>query len=940
MKAGDLMFKKVLFVAAVLSILAFSGPAAAAVGGGKSACLSDQYGKRPLSFLKNQGQMNSRVKFYESSGGHETFFTEDGVVLTIPSAAQGPPQEAAALPDEGLQQPPVTVYSVELSPLGMQRSVHLAAEDMQTGKAHYFIGDDPEKWRTDIPTYRSVVYRDAYPGIDLKFYGNNQHLEYDIMVQPGGDLSQVKLRYSGVQRLEITESGDLSIQAAEGLTLIQKQPVAYQVIDGKRVELAGKLVIDRRAADAVEASPSPSRGEGSPENMRSNPSATNGSDHVFGFEVASYDKRYPLVVDPILIYSSYLGGAGGDYGYAIAVDASGSAYLTGFTLSQDFPTEAPFHGPYKNTNAKVFITKLNPAGDALVYSTYLGGSGNDYGYGIAVDATGSAYVAGYTNSTNFPRREAYQTARAGDYDAFVTKLGPSGNVLVYSTYLGGTAKDGASGIAVDGSGSAYIAGTTASLNFPLAKAFQLVFGGGASDAFVAKLDQTGKALIYSTYLGGQEVDGAYAIAVDSSSNAYVTGKTRSKNFLLENPYQSQILGLEDAFVLKLNQSGDAPVALVYATYLGGTGLDEGRGITVDASGSAYVTGATRSADFPVMNPISGEENNSGFYDVFVTRFTPSGNNTEFSTYLGGGGLDYGMGIAVDADANVYLSGHTNSSNFPLMSAFQTVHTGVWDGFVAKLNSANSTLIYSSYLGGSKDDYASAIAIDSANYAYVTGWTHSDDFPITPAARQPQKAGGWEAFVTKINNTNFIPPVAKFGATPRRGLAPLTVKFSNSSTGDITSRLWDFGDGQTSTVKRPVHVYTNPGFYNVSLTVSGPGGTSTKVHGNNYITADPPAIIKVTSPNGGEIWPTDSTQTITWSYGGNVGSTVRIELLMDGSAVSTISAGSLIGKEGAGSYTWKIPSSRVAKETYRITITTDKDITDMSDGDFSIIKLSE
>jgi PKD repeat protein len=920
-----------LIAAIAIHMPTFSKPARASVSEGKTSFLSERYGKIPLFFVKNEGQMDSRVRFYERSRGCETFFTDDSIVFAVTRATEGPFEGPSSGLEEGPPRQPGNSHLIRLTPLGMQRNVHLSAEDAQAGKTNYFIGDDPDRWRTDIPTYRSLVYRDAYPGVDFKFYGNNQQLEYDIMVQPGADLSRVRLQYSGIDRLEITDTGDLIIHVTAGLTLTQRKPVAYQVIEGKRVELTGTFRIGNEALGSTPLEASDGVREGSPEAVQSHPSTTNDQGHVFGFEVASYDRRYPLVIDPILIYSSYLGGIGSDYGYALAVDASGQVTLTGHTLSHDFPTQEPFHGPYGGTYAKVFVTKLNAAGDALVYSTYLGGNGRDYGYGIALDEAGNTYIAGYTDSTNFPKKNAYQKARAGGWDAFVTKLGPDGKTLVYSTYLGGTKDEGATAIAVDSRGQAYITGRTASRKLPLVSPFQPQFGGGESDAFVAKFNAAGKGLIYSTYLGGNDRDGGSAIAVDSSGNAYVTGTTRSSNFLLENPFQNTRMGSQDAFLLKLNPAGDA---LVYSTYLGGADQEEGRGVAVDSSGSAYVTGATRSADFPVKNPGPGREHNAGSFDGFITKFSPGGNAISYSTYLGGAGADYGSAIAVDTAFNAYVSGHTASRDFPLEQAFDTEHGSLWDGFVAKLNASGNELIYSSYLGGSNDDYGRAIAVDAAGYAYVTGWTHSDDFPVTPNALQPVKAGAWDAFITKINNTNFNPPVAAFSAKPKRGQAPLTVKFKDSSTGNITAWQWDFGDNQTSSDRNPTHIYVNSGTYTVALTTSGPGGNNTRIR-PTYIIADAQPGISAVAPNGGEIWPLDSTQTIRWSYTGNPGSFVRIELLMNGLPVSTIKAAIAIGKDGTGSCSWTIPSSRVPGDKYKISLTTNEGSTDLSDGNFTI-----
>ncbi len=921
-----------LLLAAVFTFMpAFTKPSKASGGEKKTTALSERYGKIPLFFVKNEGQMDSKVRFHESSGGRETFFTDDGVVFALMRPDEGWAHGPSALSGEGPGLPSGSSHLVRLTPLGMKHPAHLCAEEAQPGKANFFIGDDPTQWRTDIPTYRSLVYKDAYPGVDFKFYGNNQHLEYDIVVEPGADLSQVRLQYSGIDGLEITDEGNLAIHVAPGLTITQRSPVVYQVIDGARVERTGVFSITPEACGSKSSGFPCAADTGALEGLPAQASTTIAKDHVFGFKVAFYDQRYPLVIDPILIYSSYFGGTGADYGYALAVDSSGQVTLTGHTLSHDFPAKEPFHGPYTGTKAKVFVTKLNAAGDALVYSTYLGGNGYDFGYGVALDSSGNACITGYTDSTNFPRKNAFQKTRGGGWDAFVTKLGPGGNTLVYSTYLGGSEDEGGSAIAVDSGGNAYVTGRTASRNFPLASPFQSAFAGGESDAFVAKLNDTGKALVYSTYLGGNDRDGGSGIAVDASGQAYVAGTTRSADFLLENPFQNARLGSQDAFLLKLSPTGDA---LVYSTYLGGSDQEEGKGIAVDASGNAYLTGNTRSADFPVKNPVPGLEHAAGYYDAFVTKFSPGGNTLLYSTYLGGTGLDYGVGIAVDAFSNAYVTGHTASSDFPLEKAFVNEHRSFWDGFVVKLTAAGNQLIYSSYLGGSKDDYARGIAVDSDDYAYVTGWTHSDDFLVTSNALQPIKAGAWDAFITKINNTNFIPPVAGFSAKPQRGRAPLTVRFTDSSSGDITSRQWDFGDNQTSSKRNPTHTYLNPGIYTVSLNVSGPGGSSAKIR-PAYITADAQPSVRVTTPNGGEIWPPGSTQTIQWTYTGNPGTLVRIELIRNGVPISTIKPANPIGEDGTGSCSWKIPSAREPGDNYRISLTSNEGSNDLSDGNFTI-----
>jgi hypothetical protein len=379
-----------------------------------------------------------------------------------------------------------------------------------------------------------------------------------------------------------------------------------------------------------------------------------------------------------LIYSTYLGGRGGDDGYGIAVDANGNAYVAGYTGSANFPTMNPFQASLGGTE-DAFVTKLNAAGNALVYSTYLGGSDQDAGLGIAVDAAGNAYVTGFTNSTDFPTKNPFQPSLGGNYDAFVTKLNTAGNAVVYSTYLGGSGVDGGEGIAADANGNAYITGSTTSTDFPTKNPFQ-ASSGGSTDAFVTKLDGLGNAAFYSTYLGGSGIDGGQGIAADAAGNAYVTGWTRSTNFPTKNAFQATFSsGEDDAFVTKLDSVGKTAL---YSTYLGGSGDDLGYGIAVDAAGNAYVTGETSSTDFPTKAAF--QANLGGYYNAFMTKLNTGGNALVYSTYLGGSGIDIGYGIAVDA-SSVYVVGQTSSSDFPTKNAFQaTFSGGEDDAFVAKI----------------------------------------------------------------------------------------------------------------------------------------------------------------------------------------------------------------------------------------------------------------
>ncbi|MDL1936406.1 hypothetical protein FBQ80_12645 [Candidatus Brocadia sp. AMX2] len=492
--------------------------------------IQERYGKLPLHFTQNNGQMDTRVRFYEKGSGHATFFTERGMYLSL-----------------------VNAEVVRLIPLGARNNPEITAEELLEGKVNYLIGNDPGKWKTKIRTHKAIVYKDIYKGIDMKFYGNNRQFEYDIIVNPGANPSRIQLSYKGIEDVKITEEGNMEIGLKEG-KLIQKKPYVYQEIQGKKVEVDGRFVIRGHRSFSGKVS----------DNM----DARNGQGqcHIYGFQVASYDKRYPLIIDPILIYSTYLGGSRPDYAYGIAVDSAGNAYVTGRTWSPDFPVVNAIDKS-RNKSEDVFITKLNAEGTGIVYSTYLGGNDRDYGYGIAVDSAGNAYVAGRTISSDFPVVHAIDDSGNGEYDAFVTKLNAEGTSIVYSTYLGGSDRDHVYGIAVD-----------------------------------------------STYLGGSSSDYANGIAVDSGGNAYITGWTWSPDFPVAHAIDDSGNGKYDAFVTKLNAEG---TSIVYSTYLGGSSSDYANGIAVDSGGNAYITGWTWSLDFPVEHAI--DDSGNGVADTFITK---------------------------------------------------------------------------------------------------------------------------------------------------------------------------------------------------------------------------------------------------------------------------------------------------------------------------------
>ena len=684
-----------------------------------TARIAEAYGRLPLAFERNAGQSDPRVQFLARGHGYTLFLNRGGeAVLALRADASAPAQPS--------KESSGAILTLRLS--GANQRADASGASGLPGKVNYFRGADRAAWRTDIATFSRVEYRDVYPGIDVVYYGQQRELEYDFVVHPGADPRAIVLEFDGADRLQVTESGDL-VATLGTRTVVQRTPVMYQEVDGVRRSVRGRYMLTgpMRAA----------------------------------FEVDAYDRARALVIDPVLVYSTYLGGASDDYGFGIAVDSAGSAYVNGVTFSSDFPTTPGSFSTTFGGSADAFVTKLAPNGAALVYSTYLGGSNYDRGSGIAVDSAGSAYVTGWSNSSDFPTTSgAFDTTYNGGFDAFVTKLDSAGSALIYSTYLGGSLGsqgEFSHGIAVDSTGSAYVTGMTDSSNFPSTPgAFDTTFGGGPWDAFVTKLQASGAALAYSTYLGGSGGDQALGIAVDSAGGAYVTGLNSSGAFpttsgAFDTSYGG---GTSDAFVTKLPASG---AALAYSTYLGGSAEDYGTGIALDSGNNAHVTGNTASSSFPTT-PGAFDTTFGGESDAFVTKLLASGAALGYSTYLGGTTTDYGNGIAVDSLGSAHVAGYTESSNFPTTpGALDPTFGGGSDAFVTSLEASGAALIHSTYAGGTRTDYGNAIAVDSAGSAYVTGVTVFSDFPTTPGAFDTTFGGVSDAFVAKVGESGPTEP---------------------------------------------------------------------------------------------------------------------------------------------------------------------------------------
>jgi hypothetical protein len=732
----------------------------------------------PLAFVPNLGQTNPTVHFQARGLGGALFFAPDGVMFALPtnmrdqgSGVRGQTTDGRRTTDDGQRTTDngrrttvhgqlttdnrprttdhrqLTTDHITLRFEGANAEAVIEAGAARPGKTHVFNGNDPAAWRTNLPSYADITYRQLYDGIDLQYTGADGLLKETYYVAPHADPSRIRWSYTGAEDVRVDpKSNDLLInlptQGDKGTrrqgdeerrrpgdggaytirphaTLSEQAPVAWQDIQGRRipVEVHYKL-LDSHSSKIQ-----------NPKSKIQNP--------LVGFALGAYDPSHPLIIDPTIAYSSFLGGAGGDGSNDIAIDAAGNIYLTGWTASSAFPGT---QGSPHNTDA--FVTKLSPDGRTILYSAYLGGSGYESGTGIAVDATGNVYITGITFSSNFPVTGAYQDKKKGGSDVFVTKLGPNGRTLIYSTYLGGNNEDEAADIALNTFGNAFVTGSTFSSNFPTNKPLQKNPTGDA-DAFVTKVSQDGRNLAYSTYLGGGGSDVPNSIAIDPVGNAYITGGTTSPDFPLKNALKPEFTAAEnEAFVSKINDRGEA---LVYSTFLGGSDGQSGFAIAVDGAGSAYVTGSTSSADFPVVNALQPALNiDCGAptcVDAFVTRLSVDGATLAYSSYLGGKQTDVGKGIALDSAGHFYITGYTQSLDFPVANPVQPGKGGsdttcgsdsrltpCADAFVTKFAPTGTALVYSTYLGGAANDFGEEIALDASGGAHLTGYTVSADFP--------------------------------------------------------------------------------------------------------------------------------------------------------------------------------------------------------------------
>ncbi|MDX9953364.1 MAG: SBBP repeat-containing protein [Anaerolineae bacterium] len=755
----------------------------------------------PLLFIENCGQLNDQVTYYLPGSDKEIYFSQQGVTFALTTGQQsvddrqefgGMHPLTLTLPSSVTLSPsrPLTStlarWAVKLDFIGANPDVRPVGEKKAETVFSYFRGSQDE-WCTGLPSYQRLVYQDLWPGIDLVYYGTKGQLKYEFVVHPGADPAQIQLAYRGATGVVPQSDGRLEVATPVG-NFHDGVPFAYQDIGGQRFPVA----MNYRLTPVVQGTGEQVTFEGTVFDLQ--PVTLN-------FAIGDYDPAHSLVLDPAFIvgFSSLLGGSNDDRGYGIAIDGAGNAYITGETTSANFPVTVGPDLTYNNGDQDAFVAKVNTAGTGLIYASFLGGSGFESGWGIAVDGSGGAYITGRTSSLDFPTTSGwpYQTLNGSLQDAFVVKIDAYGTGLVYAGYLGGNNWDFGAGIAVDGVGSAYVVGTTSSANFPVTGGPDISYN-GSIDAFLAKVNAAGTGLAYAGYLGGNNWDFGAGIAVDSVGNAYITGYTASSDFPAIVGPDLTHNGGEDVFVAKINGSG---MGLIFAGFVGGSSDERSTSIAIDGMGNAYITGSTESADFPTV--VGPDLTYNGWIDVFVIKVNASGTSLIYAGFLGTSSAESGYGIAVDGTSNAYITGSTWSPDFPVIGGPDLTHNGASDTFVAKLNTAGTGLVYSSFLGGSQNDEGMGIVLNSSGSSYLTGYTLSNDFPTTNELGSTQNGNG-DAFVAKITVIN--PPEA-----------PTLYTVANSDGDGDFGISWNAVTGATNYILQEA---VNSSFLNAVIAYSG------------------------------------------------------------------------------------------------------------------------
>lgn len=676
-------------------------------------------------FIENKGQWSNDVLYLTQMGGLNVWITKNGMQYEF---YKNELNEDYSTHDLTYKKKKQIGHRIGYIHKGNNQTNHAEGKQKQTNYYNYLIGKNSSKHKTNVELYKEILIKEVYNGIDMRYYFDNGLLRYDYIVQPNADPNQISFSIDGSSKeTYLNKNNELVFATCFGEAK-NSDLYCYQKSKKNKVEATFIKTKD-----------------------------------YWKIKLENYNKNEVLIIDPLL-YSTYIGGNHDDVGTSLTIDSSNNVYVTGWTSSINYDTTlGAFQTVKDGGNYDAFVSKLNSTGTSLLYSTYIGGNEDDVSNCIKVDELGNAYIVGNTTSFDFDvTSNAIQTTKAGffgSYDTFVCKLNSTGTSLLYSTYLGGTDWDFGNSIVIDSMHNAYITGLSNSTDFQTtSEVFQTVNAGGNGDVFVSKLNSTGTALIYSTFIGGLGSEGGTTIALDSSNNVYVTGSTDSIDFDITNgAYQTVNSGGKDAFVSKLNTSGSN---LIFSTLIGGLGNDIGSSIAIDSSKNAYITGTTNSIDYDVTSGAFQTANIGGKNDVFVTKINNIGTSLIYSTLIGGNNDDNGISIILDQMENAYITGVTNSNDFDVApGAVQTTITGIKkEVFATKINNNGTSLLYSTYIGGNGDDGGNSIVIDSTNNAYITGYTASSNFDITAGVFQTTKFGSsTDAFVTKIC-MNEIPSI--------------------------------------------------------------------------------------------------------------------------------------------------------------------------------------
>ncbi|NIM14562.1 MAG: hypothetical protein GTO45_21285 [Candidatus Aminicenantes bacterium] len=736
--------------------------------------MSPDFGKIPLYFIPNKGQVNEKAKFYAKTSRYTLWMTKKGLVFdSVHTPPFGHPSR------EGINKTPHSPHSTN-SPGSLQRDVsrviflnanpkpEMMPVEMTQHKVNYFIGTDPSKWQKGISTSKAVLYKNIYKNIDLTVYGNERQIEYDWIVRPGGIPEDIRFEYKNVKSAQIDRDGNLVIETKFG-RLIHKKPVSYQVINKEKIKVESGF---RRINKLT-----------------------------YGFRIHEYNKDYELIIDPVvsLVYSTYLGGSNDELYTRMTIDDLGQVHLTGYTYSYDFPVRNAYQDTKASSLLDAILTKFNSTGSELIFSTYFGGSSSEYFFAITVSGNGDVYIAGDTFSSDLPAINS----RIGGKDVFIARFASDGNFLG-GRYLGGSSEDRNLDIVLDdGSNYLFVTGFTRSSDFPTINAYQDTLS-GSSCVYVTKLTYDLSNIVYSTYLGGMAEDVGNCIAVDNSGYFYVYGRTGSTDLPLKNPWQSHYGGgAYDVFVTKFEPDGSD---LVFSTFLGGSGAEYSHSLAVDSSHSVFMGGFTESTDFPTKNPY--QETNGGYRDIFITQLSSDGSELLYSTYLGGTGEEGGGDLTPDSFGDIYVSGCTTSSNFPTKNPYQSTHQGNFDAFLSILSPGGEGLVYSTFFGGSNWDYCLNIARDGSGNIYIAGNTASSDFPVLDAY-QLYKGGAEDAFVARFSPATCTLTVQ---STPDTGV-PITVTPNDiNGNGDgNTDFTRTYNPGEVVTLTAP-ETFNNKVFY--------------------------------------------------------------------------------------------------------------------------------